>query len=347
MASTFIQNNRIYMSIQVNGKQIKRSTKLTNTRANMRHVKHTLLPKFIEECSISKYDLTVSYYINKFIDEKKHLLKERTYSRYCDMIEKWIRPQYGNIKVRELKTSILKEYLNKQFHLGKSAKTVELYRTVFSGILQEAVYDNLLSSNPFSNIKRKAKTKPDITPFSPTEVKLLLENTIGWFHNYIGLATHLGLRSGELIALKWIDISENTIHIRRTRDFNKDTLPKTKSSIRDLPIFESIKPFIESQHLITGHLEYVFVKKNQTHWSDTQWIAQSHWYPLLERLGLKKRRLYEMRHTFATNMLNSGHFKVTDIAKMMGHTTTEYLFNVYSKYIESEQNNIPLDKQIY
>jgi integrase len=347
MASIFIQNNRIYISIQVDGKQIKKSTKLNNTRANMKYVQQKLIPKFIQESETSLYKMTISNYIDKFLKEKKHILKQRTYERYSQMIEKWIRPKYGEIKLSELKTSMLKEFINEQFDLGKSAKTVELYRTIFSGILQEAVYDDVLSVNLFKNIKRKKKNKPIITPFSQEEVRQLLDATEGWFHNYIGLATHFGLRSGELLALKWIDITEDHIKIRRTRDLNRDTEPKTASSIRDLPLFESVKPFIEDQRLITGCLEYVFVKRGQVPWSDTQWISQLHWYPLLKKLGLKKRRMYEMRHTFATNMLNSGFFKVTDIAKMMGHSTTEYLFNVYSRYIESEQDKIPLDKSIY
>lgn len=347
MASIFIQNNRIYISIQVNGKQVKQSTKLDNTRANIKYVQKTLIPKLMQEHETSIHNVTLSYYIDKFTQEKKHILKQRTYERYTQMIEKWIRPKYGQIKLSELKTSMLKEFINEQFNLGKSAKTVELYRTIFSGILQEAVYDDVLSANLFKNIKRKKKRKPIITPFSQEEVKQLLDATAGWFHNYIGLATHFGLRSGELLALKWIDVKEDHIKIRRTRDFNRDTAPKTASSIRDLPLFESVRPFIESQEGLTGHLEYVFVKGNQTPWSDTQWISQSYWYPLLKKLCLKKRRMYEMRHTFATNMLNSGFFKVTDIAKMMGHSTTEYLFNVYSRYIESEQDKIPLDKSIY
>lgn len=347
MASTFIRSNIIYISIQSGGKQLKKSTKLRNTRANMKYVQQVLIPQLIQEYEASIHNVTLSYYIDKFIDEKKHILKQRTYKRYCQMIEKWIRPYYGHIKMTELKTSMLKEFLNEQFNLGKSAKTVELYRTIFSGILQEAVYDDILASNLFKNIKRKKKKKPKITPLSAEEVRLLLDNTSGWFHNYIGLATHLGLRSGELLALKWIDIEDNHIKIRRTRDESRDTTPKTASSIRDLPMFESVKPFIESQRKLTGHLEYVFVKRGQVPWSDTQWISQLHWYPLLKKLGLKKRRMYEMRHTFATNMLNSGYFKVTDIARMMGHTTTEYLFNVYSRYIESEQDKIPLDKSIY
>jgi integrase len=347
MATTFICGNKIYMSIFINGKQIKRSSKLANTRENLRYVQRVLLPKFTEEFESPHSNTSLDYYIDKYLKEKKHLLKERTYIRYHKMIEKWIRPKYGNHKLTSLKISVLKDFINSQYSLGKSAKTVELYRTVFSGILQEAVYDGVIASNPFSNIKRMKKKKPKIQPLSPTEVKLILANTSGWFRNYIGIATHLGLRSGELIGLKWTDIDDKHIKVRRTRDDGRCTLPKTASSIRDLPMFYSVKPFIESQRSLTGHLEYVFYSYRKQPFASTNAINQHHWYPLLDKLDLPRRRLYELRHTFATNMLNSGHFKVTDIARMMGHTTTEYLFNVYSRYIESEQDKIPLDISIY
>lgn len=348
MATTFSYKGKVYMNMTLDGKQYKRSTGLANTRKNIKYVETQLLPQFIQEVVAGRInDDTLEYYIERFKEEKKHLLKERTFYRYCQMIDKWITPKYGKMKIKDIKVSTLKQFLNSHFEQGKSAKTVELYRTVFSGVLQEAVYDGVLSDNPFKNIKHPKKKKPIITPFSIEEVKLLLDNSIGWLHNYIGIATGLGLRSGELIALKWIDVSDSELLIRRTRDFNKDTTPKTASSIRALPLFTNIKIYLESQRQISGHLEYVFPRPNGLPWSDTQWIAQNHWYPLLKKLRLKKRRLYEMRHTFATNMLNSGKFKVTEISRMLGHTTTEYLFNVYSAYIDSEKNNFSLDINIY
>lgn len=348
MATTFVNNNKIYMNISIDGKQHKKSSGLSNTRKNLKYVETQLLPIFIQEVVAGRIcDDTLDYYIQRFKEEKIHILKERTYIRYCKMIDKWITPKYGKMKIKDIKISTLKQFLNNHFEQGKTAKTVELYRTVFSGVLQEAVYDGILSDNPFKNIRHPKKKKPVITPFSIQEVKLLLEHSSGWFHNYIGVATSLGLRSGELIALKWIDITQNEIHIRRTRDFNKNTTPKTESSIRTLPIFRQVREFLKSQRSITGHLEYVFPRPNGLAWSNTQWIAQNHWYPLLETLGLKKRRLYEMRHTFATNMLNSGQFKVTEISRMLGHTTSEYLFNVYSAYIESEKNSFSLEINIY
>lgn len=348
MATLFSYKGKIYMNMILDGKQYKRSTGLHNTKQNIKHVESHLLPKFIQEVVAGRIDDdTLEYYIKRFKEGKKHTLKEHTFVRYCKMIDTWILPKYGKMKIKDIKISTLKQFLNGHFEQGKTAKTVELYRTVFSGVLQEAVYDGVLSDNPFKNIKHSKKTKPIITPFSIAEVKLLLENSSGWFHNYIGVATSLGLRSGELIGLKWIDIDSNELHIRRTRDFNQDTDPKTQSSLRTLPLFQHTKTYIDAQRQLYGNSEYVFPRPNGLPWSDTHWIAQNHWYPLLDKLKLKKRRLYEMRHTFATNMLNSGQFKVTEISRMLGHTTTEYLFNVYSAYIESEKNSFSLDINIY
>ena len=61
-------------------------------------------------------------------------------------------------------------------------------------------------------------------------------------------------------------------------------------------------------------------------------ISKRVWYPLLRLLGLKKRVPYQTRHTFATLMLASGEAPEW-IARQMGHTTTEMLFRVYSRFI--------------
>ena len=56
------------------------------------------------------------------------------------------------------------------------------------------------------------------------------------------------------------------------------------------------------------------------------------WYPLLRYLGLRKRRPYQTRHTAATLWLASGESPEW-IARQMGHTTTEMLFRVYSRFV--------------
>lgn len=56
------------------------------------------------------------------------------------------------------------------------------------------------------------------------------------------------------------------------------------------------------------------------------------WRPLLRHLGLRIRRPYQTRHTAATLWLAAGESPEW-IARQMGHTTTEMLFRVYSRYV--------------
>lgn len=56
------------------------------------------------------------------------------------------------------------------------------------------------------------------------------------------------------------------------------------------------------------------------------------WYPLLEFLKLKKRRLYQTQHTATTLLLASGE-KPDWVARLLGHSSTETLLKVYSRFI--------------
>ena len=56
------------------------------------------------------------------------------------------------------------------------------------------------------------------------------------------------------------------------------------------------------------------------------------WKPLLRHLGLEARRAYQMRHTAATLWLASGEAREW-IALQLGHSSTEMLFQVYSRYV--------------
>jgi len=56
------------------------------------------------------------------------------------------------------------------------------------------------------------------------------------------------------------------------------------------------------------------------------------WKSLLRHLGLKDRRAYQCRHTAATLWLGSGE-NPEWIARQLGHSTTEMLFRVYSRYV--------------
>jgi integrase len=56
------------------------------------------------------------------------------------------------------------------------------------------------------------------------------------------------------------------------------------------------------------------------------------WYRTLKRAGLRRRTMYQTRHTFASNALAAGE-ATPWVARTLGHRTPEMLFEVYARYI--------------
>jgi len=88
---------------------------------------------------------------------------------------------------------------------------------------------------------------------------------------------------------------------------------------------------LQRQKLRTGRVRYVFCTQGGQP-LDHNNVTKRVWYPLLRHLGLKPRRPYQTRHTAATLWLAAGE-NPEWIARQMGHSSTEMLFKVYSRYV--------------
>jgi integrase len=94
------------------------------------------------------------------------------------------------------------------------------------------------------------------------------------------------------------------------------------------PVYDALK----EQYEATGKLsKYVFCNREGKP-LDHNNVTKRVWYPLLRALNLKKRRPYQTRHTAATLFLASGE-NPEWVARTLGHSTTEMLFKVYSRYV--------------
>ena len=94
------------------------------------------------------------------------------------------------------------------------------------------------------------------------------------------------------------------------------------------PVFDALK----LQHEVTSSLSDFVFCNNSGQPIDHNNVTKRIWYPLLKRLGLEKRRPYQSRHTAATLWLASGESPEW-IAKQMGHSNTQMLFQVYSRFV--------------
>jgi integrase len=200
-------------------------------------------------------------------------------------------------------------------------------------ILDEAA-DRFQFTTPTNGIRRLKVPKVDVNPFSLAQVESILATVRPDYRCYFTVRFFTGMRTGEVHGLKWkyVDFEHRLILVRETFVLDEDDYTKNDGSQRDIQMSQPVFDALKLQYEATGRLsEYVFCNLLGRP-LDNKNFTDRIWYPLLRHLGLERRRPYQMRHTAATLWLASGEAPEW-IARQMGHTTTEMLFRVYSRYV--------------
>lgn len=200
-------------------------------------------------------------------------------------------------------------------------------------VINEAA-DRFDFRTPFQNIKQLKIKRTDVNPFTLDEVMKILTTIRPDFRSYYTMRFFTGMRTGEADGLKWkyVDFDKRLILVRETIVMGEDEYTKNDSSQRDIQMSQVVYDTLKAQEKVTlGKCDYVFCTRNGQP-LDNKNVTNRVWYPLLRHLDLSPRRAYQTRHTAATLWLAAGESPEW-IARQMGHTTTEMLFRVYSRYV--------------
>ena len=215
-----------------------------------------------------------------------------------------------------------------------SPRRINAVMNVLRGILYEAS-DRYKFTCPFYNIKPLKVAKSDVQPFTLDEVKCILAAVREDYRDYYTVRFFTGLRTGEIDGLKWkyVDFARRLILVRETIVAGEEEdATKTIESSRDVRMSQVVFDALQRQFQRTGKVS-TWVFCNAEHLPlDHNNVTKRVWYPLLRYLGLERRRPYQTRHTAATLWLAAGE-NPEWIARQMGHTSTEMLFKVYSRYV--------------
>lgn len=188
-------------------------------------------------------------------------------------------------------------------------------------------------TSPFVGIKSLKKARTDVHPFTIDEVNLILDAVREDFHSYYTVRFFTGMRTNEIDGLQWkyVDFDNRQIIIREGLVQGEMTDLKTDGSAREIDMTTLVYNALKEQEKRTKGMRYVFCSPEGYTLSHSN-VTKRVWAPLLRMIGLEYRRPYETRHTAATLWLASGEAPEY-IARQMGHTTTEMLFRVYSRYV--------------
>ncbi|WP_456432837.1 tyrosine-type recombinase/integrase [Nitratifractor sp.] len=346
--SIYKRGGRLYLKYTIGDKVYRKSTKLEDTPQNRDYLKLAVIPELerkiatgeaAEEIRRKRTPLALSHYARKYCESKEHL---KTFWELLAQVK--IVERRFQMNVDEITRGMVKDWAQEMLRNGLSPKTVRRYINVLGAILDVAIDHEVIDRNPAAKIQLPAniEERRSREPFSKDEVDLLLERASGWFRNYLAVAFYTGARPGEILALRPedVDLRRRTIRIERNIRQGEITTPKTRYSIRTVPIFDPLLPYLRGQLMHSG--EWLFESPSGGHYYGSS-KAHYHWKKLVEEVGIEWRDLYTTRHTFITHMLQSGTVSVLELAQIVGHKNAQQIMTHYARFINEQHLKIRRD----
>jgi integrase len=233
-------------------------------------------------------------------------------------------------------------------HAWPSAKLCNNYLIPLRGVFALACREIKNLDNPMEGIENAKHQKPPPDPLSTEEMESILSDIFKNYDrqvfNYFEFSFLTGMRPEEVIALRWTDIDwiHCAIKVERAKSFRGQIKPLKTYAVREVDLVErAIKVLINQK-------QYTYKKSEDTQeifwnpnterpWHDERSQRDHYWQPSLKRLGIRMRRPYQTRHTYATTALRGG-VNPTYVSRQMGHKSAKMLFSVYAKWIDNADN---------
>ena len=254
-------------------------------------------------------------------------------------LDKHILPTFGTSHVTAIKKAEVLAFRTnlatiprKNGDQGLSPARINHIMVPLRMILNEAA-ERYEFDSPYKNIKSLRVPRTRVDPFTLGEVQRILNQVRPDFRPYYTVRFFTGMRTGEVHGLRWryVDFDRRQILVRESFVTNEMTDTKTDGSAREIHMSQPVYEALLRQKQTTGDRDFVFCNGEGNPLSLHN-VTNRVWYPLLRHLELPLRRPYQTRHTAATLWLAAGE-NPEWIARQMGHTTTEMLFRVYSRYV--------------
>jgi integrase len=269
-----------------------------------------------------------------FADYVEDLLKTRFMKRHrqttweCNetVLRLYIRgSRLGRMKLDAIKRRDIQDLIDSIQH---SAHYVRRIGAFISVVLTEAVTDEYISSNPAFRVRYPEVEERTNRTLSPEEAIKLL-NPTDRLTGMILIAAHTGLRRGEVCGLKWEDVKEDLIKVRRAiapvRGGDIETKVKTKTSMSEVPLTPEAMEVIRRQPRRSA---YVFTADNGKPVSPSNLTRDfSKW---AKKNGLAGMRFHDLRGSYVSLLIEQG-VDVRTVQELARHADPRTTLSAYAR----------------
>ena len=277
-------------------------------------------------------------------------IEETTAYGYRGMIENYLKPQLGEIRLQKLTARDIQQYYT--WLMGEkelSPNTVIKHHNLLTNTLNAAERQEYITKNPMRAVSPPKKRQREAKFYTPEQLGILLDKAVGTrLELPVYICAYLGLRRGELCGLRWgdVDLEHKTITIENTRtqagkkEIEKGT--KTASSTRTLYLPDTLcnmlKAAKENQQACRAEYknayddnDYVVVMEDGRPFRPN--YLSELFSKFLADNDLPKIVLHELRHTFAS-LSNQAGIPAYNIGKALGHSTPATTQKIYTHLLD-------------
>lgn len=330
-------------------RKAKRSKKLQEVRQWLADA------TYINEHSDIEYatNMLVDAWFEYWIDVKKKTVRPNTVRNYTERYNKNIQKAIGRKILTEVKPIHCQKIFTNMADEGYRTSTIYQVRVTLFNMLEFAKENDVILSNPCKKSVKSDMGKPSQKKEALTIdiQKKFLEYATGRSYEYqYRFILQTGLRTGELVGLKWedVDFEKKTVKIQRSMEYRHSVgewrigEPKSKSGYRTIPLTDESIRILIAQKEKNGCIKVI-----QKEWSDFIFLSRkgepvknsaydTALFKICEKAGINKFSMHVLRHTFATRCIEGGMMPKT-LQKILGHSNIGITMNLYVHITEDEK----------
>ncbi|MBP0597944.1 site-specific integrase [Herbaspirillum sp. LeCh32-8] len=276
-------------------------------------------------------------------------LKASTLTQYKRRLDHFWKIHLKNGPIDQTRYSDILEALGKGAWSSGKSRNNEL--SMIRGMFEFAKRDGLLKANPCDDVERASWQRPPPDPFALKEVHIMLDfikkNYSEQVANFTQFMFFTGLRTNEGIGLKWgdVDFVHNEIKVEGGIVYDEETATTKTHKARKVRLNSAALEALTKQKSFTflagGHI-FHDPKTGKTWAYQKITDTRTFWARTIKQTGLRYRRPYNMRHTYATIGLMAG-ANPAYLAKQLGHSVKVF-FDIYADWIDGADNDREMQK---